>query len=151
MGPVIGRQRICHSSWIWSIFFVAILLVDLLTSAFSPISSGGIGVQGPNRAVIQTSGHDEARLTSLHARRRDILQSMPMAILVSYVTTPSSSLAAEDVEALPTQATVTECFDAIRYELKDQNGGVAYMQGRIDQEDFVGLLEFTKTYDLELR
>lgn len=59
--------------------------------------------------------------------------------------------AAEKVIELPTRETVTQTFDSIRYELRDANGGVAYMQSKIDEQDFEGLLEFTKTYDLELR
>lgn len=64
---------------------------------------------------------------------------------------PSPAFAAEEEIVLPTKATVTAAFDTIRYELQSPEGGVSYMQGRIDNQDFPGLMEFTKTYDLELR
>ena len=52
---------------------------------------------------------------------------------------------------LPTKETVVETFAPIKFELNDPNGGVATMQGRIDAEDWDGLMSFTQTYDLELR
>jgi len=54
-------------------------------------------------------------------------------------------------EPPPTQEAVKALYDDIRYELENPQGGVAYMQGRIDALDFEGLMEFTKSYDLELR
>ena len=66
-------------------------------------------------------------------------------------SSPSLANAAEEEIVLPTREVVTTTFDAIRYELSDPNGGVSYMQQRIDESDFAGLLEFTKGYDLELR
>ena len=61
------------------------------------------------------------------------------------------AVAVDEEEELPTREVVTECFNSVRYELQNLKGGVAYMQGRIDNEDWLGLLEFTKTYDLEMR
>jgi hypothetical protein len=58
--------------------------------------------------------------------------------------------AAEEV-ALPTREIVTQTFEPIKFELRDPQGGVATMQGRIDAKDFTGLMEFTRTYDLEMR
>jgi hypothetical protein len=58
--------------------------------------------------------------------------------------------AADDGE-LPTREIVNQSFDAIRYELTNPGGGLAYIQEKIDQQDWSGLMEFTRTYDLELR
>lgn len=63
----------------------------------------------------------------------------------------SSPAFAEEEIVLPTKATVQAAFDLIKYELRSPEGGVSYMQGRINEQDFPGLMEFTKTYDQELR
>jgi hypothetical protein len=42
-------------------------------------------------------------------------------------------------------------FDAVRRELNSPEGGIAYMQRCLEQDDFTALLEFTKTYDQVLR
>ena len=143
-----------HSSMVWSSLIVVILVVVdsiMMTSAFSPIAISS-SIHRRN-AIFKSSGNDNGRLTtSLNARRRDFLQTIPLVAIfgstwsASTTTNPPPAFAADStVEELPTKAVVTECFDDIRYELTNTNGGVAYMQGRIDQEDFVGLLEFTKT------
>jgi hypothetical protein len=141
-------------SWIWSSLIAMILVVNsITTSAFSPIIISSSSNYRRD-AKIKSSGQDNERsTTSLHAqRRRDFLQTIPIVAIVgstwtaSTTTTPPPAFAADSTkEEPPTKAVVTECFDAIRYEVTDTNGGVAYMQSRIDQEDFVGLLEFTKT------
>jgi hypothetical protein len=51
----------------------------------------------------------------------------------------------------PVMAEDTSAFDAVRRELYSSDGGVAYMQRCLDQNDFTALLEFTKTYDQVLR
>lgn len=85
-------------------------------------------------------------------RRAFFQQSLPIAVGVTASVMGFSSpvWAAEEV-VLPTKATVQASFDAIRYELQSPEGGVSYMQARIDAQDWAGLLEFTKTYDQELR
>jgi hypothetical protein len=90
--------------------------------------------------------------------RRKFLQEIPLSVCTVFSmivgTNPVTATAAaanDDDMELPSKETVTKSFDAIRYELQDSNGGVSYMQSKIDQQDFVALMEFTKTYDLELR
>lgn len=46
---------------------------------------------------------------------------------------------------------VKAAFDSVRFEVSDPKGGVAYMQQKIDEQDFEGLIEFTRGYDLEMR
>lgn len=85
--------------------------------------------------------------------RRYLFQKGPLAILGSVAVLPWQSrpaVAAYD-EPLPTRDVVSQSFDSIRYELSDPKGGVAYMQEKIDRQDWLGLMDFTKTYDLELR
>lgn len=53
--------------------------------------------------------------------------------------------------ALAAAATTDNPFDAVRYELNDSSGGLAYMQNCIDKNDFASLMEFTKQYDQILR
>lgn len=62
----------------------------------------------------------------------------------------SPAWAAEEI-VLPEKATVKQAFDTVRYELTDPNGGVSYLQQKADEKDFAALMEFTKTYDQELR
>ena len=90
--------------------------------------------------------------------RRDFMSLAPVTTISSIaglnilVSQSAPALAAETADApLPTREAVTECFDYIRYELESSEGGIAYMQGRIDNKDFDGLLEFSKTYDIEFR
>ncbi len=89
--------------------------------------------------------------------RRNFMSMAPTAMIscitgIHVLTSESTpALAAEAEAPLPTREAVTECFDFIRFELDNPEGGVAYMQARIDQEDLEGLLEFSKTYDLEFR
>jgi hypothetical protein len=85
--------------------------------------------------------------------RRYLLQNIPIAVIgVATVLTWKGlpAIAADEVE-LPTREVVSQYFDSIRYELTDAKGGVAFMQEKIDQQDWLGLMDFTKTYDLELR
>jgi len=58
-------------------------------------------------------------------------------------STRSPALAAEPNSVNP--------FDAVRRELNDPAGGVTYMQKCIDENDFEGLVDFTKQYDQVLR
>jgi hypothetical protein len=88
--------------------------------------------------------------------RKEFLKTIYMAVggvmTSTLLTNTVAAHAAEsEMEELPSKESVSASFDSIRYELSDPNGGVAYMQGRIDQQDWAGLMEFTKTYDLELR
>lgn len=91
--------------------------------------------------------------------RRGFLSMAPTAVgaciaglnvLVSE-SPPALAADASASDSLPTKEAVTECFDFIRFELENAEGGVAYMQGRIDGGDFEGLLDFSKSYDLEFR
>ncbi|CAJ1945643.1 unnamed protein product [Cylindrotheca closterium] len=63
---------------------------------------------------------------------------------------PTQTWAAEEI-VLPEKAAVKQAYDAVRYELTDPNGGVAYLQKKADENDFAALMEFTQTYDLEFR
>mmetsp|Transcript_2951 Transcript_2951/g.4350 ORF Transcript_2951/g.4350 Transcript_2951/m.4350 type:complete len:176 (-) Transcript_2951:764-1291(-) len=55
-------------------------------------------------------------------------------------------------EVLPaTRENVKTAFDSLSYELNGKDGSIALMQAKIDNNDFVGLLEITKYYDQELR
>ena len=90
--------------------------------------------------------------------RRSLLQQqattamlMTSSALLGVGGTPTPVFAKDDeiVEYDPQE--VKAAFDAIRYELENPKGGVQYMQQCIDKGDYAALLEFTKTYDLELR
>jgi hypothetical protein len=87
-----------------------------------------------------------------NGRRKFLEQTVSIAFGVGASTglLSSPAWAAEEI-VLPTKEKVTTTFGSIRYELQNPEGGVNYMQGRIDAQDFPGLMDFTRTYDLELR
>jgi hypothetical protein len=85
------------------------------------------------------------------SRRRFFGQFTSLAFgAVSISATSRPGNAAEEV-VLPTKEAVKAAYDEIRYELENPKGGVSYMQEKVDEKDFEGLMEFTKTYDLEMR
>jgi hypothetical protein len=98
----------------------------------------------------QQHQHLQTQSTGVTTSRKDFLQKASSAFGTSLLL-PTLPVFAEEPVELPTQEVVTKTFDSIRFELADPGGGVAYMQQRIEEQDFVGLMEFTKTYDQELR
>ncbi|KAG7341605.1 hypothetical protein IV203_023558 [Nitzschia inconspicua] len=135
--------------------FLAIMGIFLLASgthAFAPTRfSRSTHSSTVHHRVLQAKDKDYDDSIN---DRRGFLQTIPLVLgTMSSVlsVSPNAVLAATEEIELPTRDTVTKSFDSIRYELQDANGGVSYMQSKIDEQDFVGLMEFTKTYDLELR
>jgi hypothetical protein len=92
-------------------------------ASFVP-SASGFSMSNPNGKISATRENAD---TTPNTRRR-FLQEVPV-----------------------TRELVKSTFDSIRYEVSDPNGGVAYMQQKIDEQDFAGLIEFTRGYDLEMR
>mmetsp|Transcript_97741 Transcript_97741/g.273535 ORF Transcript_97741/g.273535 Transcript_97741/m.273535 type:complete len:201 (-) Transcript_97741:195-797(-) len=86
-----------------------------------------------------------------NGRRRFLEQTVSVVFGVAASSGFASPAMAVEEIVLPTKEAVTTAFDSIRYELQNPAGGVSIMQSRIDAQDFVGLMEFTRTYDLELR
>jgi len=113
---------------------------------------------GYNFQVKARAGGTSEQITDIESRR-NFLHITPTAVVscilgLNILTSQSTLALAADTSAdikLPTKVAVTECFDFIRFELDNSEGGVAYMQGRIDEGDFAGLLEFSRSYDLEFR
>ena len=99
----------------------------LLVSLIRPNS--GYGFHIPTRHHIQVS-------------RRNILASVTLFA-------PLPALAKETIPI--TRENVKKAFDDLRYELSGKDGGVARTQNKIDEGDWAGLIEITKTYDQELR
>ena len=88
--------------------------------------------------------------------RRDLLATGLASLAAITATTavplPAvAAVAADDAPVYYNPTDVQQAFDRIRFELEDPEGGVAYMQSCVDRRDYAALLEFTKTYDLELR
>jgi hypothetical protein len=89
--------------------------------------------------------------TTPQSDRRNFLEQVGTTFGVALLLPSAPALAAEEEVPLPTKELVINTFAPIKYELLDPNGGVAIMQGRIDEQDFIGLMDFTRTYDLEMR
>lgn len=84
--------------------------------------------------------------------RRNVLMQSGFVSLSFLLSSPLPAHAKKTKEMEPiTKENVQAAFDALRYELDDPKGGVAVMQTFIDNQDFTGLLDFTKTYDQVLR
>lgn len=120
-----------------------VFLSCILIFAINFLSASAFSVNSNNKIQQTMSTLDEST-------RKAFLEKATLAVFGTVVLPPGMALAAEEIE-LPTRDVVTKTFDPIRYELTDPKGGVAYMQTKIDEKDFVGLMEFTKGYDLELR
>lgn len=110
--------------------------------------------------VAQTSAFNPQQQTNIpqssSSSRRNFLEQATMAAFVGVgvggvVLLPSLPASAAEEVSLPTRDIVTQTFAPIKFELSDPQGGVATMQSRIDANDFAGLMEFTRTYDLEMR
>lgn len=82
------------------------------------------------------------------SRRKWVTSSVKLAasVLALVASAPPSPAHAKKSDGV-----VGNPFDAIRYEVSDPKGGVAYLRGRIDAQDFGAVLDFTKEYDLVLR
>ncbi|OEU13514.1 hypothetical protein FRACYDRAFT_241847 [Fragilariopsis cylindrus CCMP1102] len=139
-------------------FFMALALASSFpeTSSFILNNSKRTVQLQANAVTDSSSSESDTKINN----RRYFLRITPVAVLsgitgVNILTShsyPAFAKAKGDEEVeLPTKEDVTERFNTVRYELQDPQGGVSYMQGRIDKEDFEGLLEFTRSYDLELR
>jgi hypothetical protein len=129
---------------------IALAALVLETLAFLPAT-----IQGRQHVLLHQ--YDDSNLPEevcvSKQLRRTFLTRAPLAIvgLSSFFSSTTSAANAAEPEELPTKQAVQDAFDSIRYELSDSKGGVSYMQSRIDEQDFAGLMEFTKGYDLELR
>lgn len=147
----ITRKNRVGISWIFSALTIAMSFPTCLSFVIDRRCQ-------PIRTDIQVGAGREISDDSIGSdSRRDFLSIAPVAVISSItgmnllMSQSAPALAAEAADELPTRAAVTECFDYIRFELESPEGGIAYMQGRIDKEDFDGLLDFSKTYDIEFR
>jgi hypothetical protein len=90
-----------------------------------------------------------------HQSRRNVLmQSALVAVSAAFLPSSRAHAAAQSKkESEPlTKENVQSAFDDLLFELEDpNNGGVAVMQKLIDEQDWQGLMEFTKTYDGYIR
>lgn len=110
-----------------------------------------VSAMAPLAATFSTHSPTHAKMEqSIETDRRDFVKQASLAFGAAVLWSPLPSYAKDEV-TFPTKEVVTKAFDPIRYELQDPEGGVAYMQNRIDEKDWAGLLAFTKTYDQELR
>ena len=137
-----------------SLGFSSVILALLFSTSLSFIISQNKKSFGSNFEI--NSCTETTENLSNNERRREFLRIAPTSVLscvagLRLLTSQASPVLAADVSELPTKDVVTECFDFIRFELENPEGGVAYMQDRIDKEDLAGLLEFSKSYDLEFR
>ena len=112
-----------------------ILFIGILTLASS---------FSPRQSYIPTSA------TQLHMRpsRRELINTIAAFGVVTGFAPPAHSKMPKETL---TEENFKAAWDDLKYELNDPKGGVSIMQSRIDDQDFVGLMEFTKGYDLDVR
>jgi hypothetical protein len=104
-------------------------------------------------------------LSALHASNDPIdaplYSSRRKWLTSSFTTAAAATVATMAWTSCPTPAhaaktsekggVVGNPFDAIRYEVGDPQGGVAFLRDRLDARDFAAVMDFTKEYDLALR
>ena len=73
--------------------------------------------------------------------RREVLTTAAAAATAGRM--PRTAAAADPLSTSP--------WDAVRHELYDPDGGVAYLQSCLEQRNFAAVLTFTKEYDQILR
>lgn len=106
---------------------------------------------------MPTTHHTTA--TSLYAtnpnntRRSFIEKSISAASSAAIVlsSSPLPASAAKKEEEIITQQTVTDAFDAIRYELNDSSGVVATLSKLIEDGKFEDVMQYTKESDAYFR
>jgi hypothetical protein len=114
---------------------MSIMLIGILTlaSAFSP-----------RQSHIPTS----ATQLLMRSSRREFVNAIATFGIVTGCATPAHSKMPKETL---TEENFKAAWDDLKFELHDPKGGVSIMQSRIDDQDFVGLMEFTKGYDLDVR
>jgi hypothetical protein len=109
----------------------------------------------PSNHKARNNNNHNNHETALENSRRSLIQHAPaflFGLATTTLTLPSSPAMAKDEPIeLRSKEEVTAAFQPIKFELQDPKGGVAFMQQKIDQQDWAGLMDFTKGYDLELR
>ena len=91
-----------------------------------------------------------ADLEQPSTRRQVMKQTVSLLVFTSASSLLSDPAKAKDKEAV-TREGVAAAFQAVRDELESPEGGVKILQGLVEKEDFAGIMEFTKGYDLEFR
>lgn len=86
--------------------------------------------------------------TSLEASRRSFISKSVLSITA--VAAPLQPAWAKE-EQVVTQKTVTDAFDAIRFELNDPKGVVSTLSDLIDSGSFEEILQYTKESDAYFR
>jgi hypothetical protein len=93
--------------------------------------------------------------TQLHmtsSRRNFVETATAFGMAAAAATTAAAPPAFAKMPTEPlTEENKKAAFDDLRFELNDPKGGVSIMQSRIDDLDFMGLMEITKNYDLNVR
>jgi hypothetical protein len=91
--------------------------------------------------------------TQLHmtSSRRNFFQTATVFGMAAATTIAAPPAFAKMPTEPLTEENKKAAFDDLRFELNDPKGGVSIMQSRIDDLDFVGLMEITKNYDLNVR
>mmetsp|Transcript_14765 Transcript_14765/g.27783 ORF Transcript_14765/g.27783 Transcript_14765/m.27783 type:complete len:260 (-) Transcript_14765:376-1155(-) len=101
------------------------------------------------------SFHEQApEMSSRMTRRSAFHKALSVMVSASSIgcTALLGSSPAHAKDKTPvTKETVTASFQAVRDELEGSDGGINMLEGLIANEDFAGLMEFTKGYDLEFR
>jgi len=83
--------------------------------------------------------------------RRNVLIQSFMGLSTAFLSSPKPAHAKQKETEPLTKENVSAAFDSLKFELENPQGGISIMQTFIDNQDFPGLLEFTKTYDQVLR
>lgn len=101
------------------------------------------------RSTMQLNVEKESNMS-----RRVAMNQIGSSLALVGVSTfgAASPATAKDKDKEPvSKETVTKSFQAVRDELEGSDGGIKTLESLIAKEDFEGVMEFTKGYDLEFR
>lgn len=136
--------------WYHAIGVLLLLLASV--SAFSPsappLLRSDVHQQRSHVKLMMTS---QSNNNNNNPSRRNVLIQSTLMGLSAFLSNASPAYAKKKESEPLTPENVQAAFDALRFELEDPKGGVSIMQNYMDNNDFQGLLEFTKTYDQVLR
>mmetsp|Transcript_8093 Transcript_8093/g.11655 ORF Transcript_8093/g.11655 Transcript_8093/m.11655 type:complete len:217 (-) Transcript_8093:283-933(-) len=117
-------------------------------SAFTPSTKFATTPMTMSLNSMVDNNNDDS--TTAGMNRRQVLNKSFMAGVASVLMTSTQPALAKEKEPI-TRENVASAFADLKFELNDPNGGIAIIQSRIDANDFAGVMDFTKDYDLELR
>lgn len=133
---------------------------DVITKPIASVSSIPLhrGLEEPGTVTpktqmsLKSSSHDQSSNVTNPTRRSLFQKAISVLLSSSLGGALMGSSPANAKEKVPvTKDAISASFQAVRDELEAPDGGMKSLEVLIGTEDFSGIMEFTKGYDLEFR